>query len=426
MKTLRKRASTLLACSSVLAVLVATPVQAQTSEELRSEVAQLRARIDRLEAALAAQETHPQTSASFAAPADPAQPVTAATPALAAAPPSATKRLNVNGDVRVRYESNFGRDAVRNRDRGVVRGRLRASYAVNSWLTAGGELSTGDLNDPNSTDVTLTRFADDLSVGLSQAYLRAQFGNLTLTGGKMPQPFVRTELTWDGDVNPQGLSASYKVALPAGASVRANALYFLVDEASNAKDSRMIGGQLQFETAASNAIKLELAAGYYDYDLGTVAGADIGDFRTNRFAGNQYLSDFNLLDVVGAVQFNGLGERWPVRVVGNYVHNYGATTDQDTGYGVDLYLGRGSKLGDWRFGYGYAQTGVDAVLAAFSHDNTDLATNYIQHTLLVDYVVSPGVTLNATWYRYKQKSLLFTPGFADWANRVRLNMLATF
>ncbi|MBK6718380.1 MAG: hypothetical protein IPG62_00525 [Sphingomonadales bacterium] len=44
---------------------------------------------------------------------------------------------------------------------------------------------------------------------------------------------------------------------------------------------------------------------------------------------------------------------------------------------------------DWRFGCGYAETGVDAVLAAFSHDNTDLATNYRQHTLLVDYVVVP-------------------------------------
>lgn len=426
MSTTRTSVRALLACSSALVLFGAAPAHAQSAEDLRSEVAQLKARIDRLEAALAAQDARVETAAQVAATAAVAHAAPAAQVAAAPAAPSAPKRLAVNGDLRVRYESNFGRDAVRNRDRGVVRGRLRATYAVNSWLTAGGELSTGDSNDPNSTDITLTRFDDDLSVSLSQAYLRAQFGNLTLVGGKIPQPFVRTELTWDGDVNPQGLSASYKVALPGGASLKANGLYFLVDEASNARDSRMIGGQLQFETAASNALKLELAAGYYDYTLDSVAGGDTGDFRTNRFAAGRYLSDFNMLDVVGAVQYNGIGERWPVRVVGNYVHNFGATTNQDTGFGVDLYLGRGAKPGDWRFGYGYAETGVDAVLAAFSHDNTDLATNYRQHTLLADYVLSNGVTLNATWYHYKQKSLLFTPGFADWANRVRLNLLASF
>jgi hypothetical protein len=46
--------------------------------------------------------------------------------------------------------------------------------------------------------------------------------------------------------------------------------------------------------------------------------------------------------------------------------------------------------------------------------------------LLVDYVVAPNITLNATYYRYRAKSRLFTPGFEDWANRLRLNFLANF
>jgi len=412
-----------LASCAAMSIVVATPANAQSAEELKGQVSELKARIDRLEAALSAQQSRTEAVATQVAQQS-AAPAAVPAPAPVAAQ---NKRLSLNGDLRLRYESNFGRDAVRNRDRGVLRARLRANYTVNSWLSLGGELSTGDATDPNSTDITLTGFDDDLGVSLSQAYMRAQFGNLTLTGGKIPQPFVRTELTWDGDVNPQGLSASYKVALPQGAVLKANGLYFLVDEASNARDSRMIGGQLQFESANGTPVKFELAAGYYDYkldSLGTISTS--GDVRTNRFAAGQYLSDFNLLDVVGAVQFNGLGEQWPVRVVGDYVHNYGATTDQNSGFGVDLFVGRGSKPGEWRFGYGYAETGVDAVLAAFSHDNTDLATNYRQHTFLADYVVSPGVVLNATYYHYKQKSPLFTPGFEDWANRVRLNLLANF
>ena len=427
------------------------PALAQSDSEaaLRREVAELRAqqaateaRIARLEAVLdtraqqgpaAAQANGgtgmPVQLASQAVEASPAAPVNPAGGSAPGSPPAVVPaKLTLNGDLRLRYESNFDVPGARNRDRGVLRARLRAAYALNSWLTLGGQIATGDDDDPNTTDITLGNFDDDLAVSLDQVFMRAAFGRLTLAGGKIPQPFARTELVWDGDVSPQGVSATYKLDLGRGASAKANALYFLVDEATAGKDSRMIGGQVQFETAASKPLKFELAAGYYDYRLSSVAGGDVGDFRTNRFAAGRYLSDFDLLDVIAAVQYNGLGEKWPVRLVADYVHNYGATTDQRDGFGADLLLGRGSKVGDWRFGYGYAEADVDAILTAFSHDNTNLASNYLQHTWLVDYVIVPSVTLNATYYRYRAKSPLFTPAFSatEWANRLRLNLLATF
>lgn len=447
-----------------VALIAATPALAQSASDLqllREEIQAMRAdqqramdRISQLESQLAAAQAAPAAAPAATASAaptaagqpsspggfvqfpgnqvaqSPAAPINAAGgSAPGATPASIPSKLTVNGDLRVRYESNFGDNAARNRDRGVIRARLRAAYAVNPWLTVGTQIATGDNDDPNSTDQTLGNFVDDLTVSLDQAYMRGTFGGLTLTAGKIPQPFVRTELVWDGDVNPQGVSASYKAPLgDSGASIKANGLYFLVDESTTGEDSRMIGGQLQFETAASAPVKFELAAGYYDYRLSSLGGGDTGDFRTNRFAAGRYLSDFNLLDVIGAVQFNGLGERWPVRIVGDYVHNFGATTDEDSGFGVDLLVGRGSKLHDWRFGYGYAEMGVDGTLAAFSHDNTNLATNYLQHTALIDYVVANNVILNATFYHYRAKSPLFTTAFSttDWVNRARLNLLVNF
>lgn len=444
------RSRALLVGAASLALLTAAPVLAQPPDEqaaLRQEIAVLKAqqaesaaRIARLEAVLdsqagtamaapAASSGSPVVFAGQPSTASPAAPVNpAGGSAPGAPPPSIPSKLTVNGDVRVRYESNFDVLGSRDRDRGVLRARLRAAYAFNKWLTLGGQVGTGDNDDPNSTDITLGSFDDDLTISLDQIYMRGTFGGLTLTGGKIPQPFARTELVWDGDVSPQGVSASYRLDLGGGASAKANGLYFLIDEAAGGEDSRMVGGQLQFETAASKRLKFELAAGYYDYRLSSLTGGDPGDFRTNRFAGGRYLSDFDLLDVIAAAQYNGLGERWPVRLVGDYVHNYGATTGQDTGFGVDLLLGRGSKLGDWRFGFGYAQAEVDAVLTAFSHDNTNLASNYLQQTLLVDYVVAPGVTLNATYYRYRAKSPQFSSAFSatEWANRLRLNLLAAF
>ena len=358
-----------------------------------------------------------------------AAPVNAAGGSAPGTPPaSVPSKLTINGDFRLRYESNFGDQDARNRDRGVLRARLRAAYAVNKWLTVGGQLSTGDADDPNSTDITLSNFDDDLDVSLDQVYAKFALGNLTLYGGKIPQPFIRTELVWDGDVSPQGVSASYKFNLGGGASIKANGLYFLIDESVAGKNSDMVGGQIALETSPSAPLKFELAAGYYDYQLGSTAGGDTGDFRSNRFLAGRYLSDFDLLDVIGAVQYNGLGDAWPVRLVGDYVKNFGATAGDDSGFGVDFLVGRAAKKGDWRFGYGYAQAGVDAVFAAFSQDNTNIATNYRQHSLSVDYVPVDNLILNATYYRYRPKDPTFAGSNApgDWLDRLRLNMLVNF
>jgi hypothetical protein len=378
-------------------------------EALRAEQARAQARIAELEGALARQRETPVA--------------VAAAPAAAPAPVSSEpSRLSLSGDMRVRYESNFGVAGARDRDRGVLRARLRAAYAVNDWLTLGGQLATGDPDDPNSADMTLSNFDDDLQVSLDQAYIRLTPGDLQVHLGKIPQPFMRTELVWDGDVSPQGASAAYTADL-GGVKLKAAGLYFLVDESVAGPDSRMIGGQLSMQTPSA-PIQAELAVGYYDYSLRSLAGADTGDFRSNLFAGGRYLSDFNLLDVIAALTWNGLGEKWPVRLVGDYVHNYGAATDADTGFGVDLLVGRAAKPGDWRFAYGYAEADTDAVLAAFSQDNTNIATNYMQHTLAIDFVPKHNLVLNATYYRYRQKDGVIGP--VDWQNRLRLNFLVNF
>jgi hypothetical protein len=438
---------------ATLPLVLAVPAQAQSGsldalrvelEALRAEQRAANARIARLEAELRAQRTAADTPASppaatAQAPSTPAVAVAHTSPAGAVnasggsspgVPPAAQPgRLRLSGDLRLRFESNFSGSGARDRDRAVLRARLRASYALTDWLSLGGELATGDPDDPNSTDVTLSNFDDDLQVSLDQAYARIARGGLTLVGGKVPQPFVRTELVWDGDVNPQGVSASYRVPLAGGAALKATGLYFIVDESAAGPDSDMIGVQLGLESAAAAPVRFELAAAYYGYALRNVAGADNGDVRSNLLRPDGgFLSDFKLIDGVGAVSYHGLGPRWPVRLVGNYVKNLGAASGRDTGFGVDLVAGRGTRRGDLRFGYGYAQTDVDAVLAAFSHDNTDIPTNYLQHSLVLEFLPRDNLILNATLYHYRTKDLSVAPASAsrEWLNRLRLNLLMNF
>ena len=67
-----------------------------------------------------------------------------------------------------------------------------------------------------STNVT---FGDDAgpfgktsdAIHVGQLYLGYRgFRDITLTAGRMPNPFVTTPMVWDGDINPEGLAQQYK------------------------------------------------------------------------------------------------------------------------------------------------------------------------------------------------------------------------
>ena len=115
------------------------------------------------------------------------------------------QRPQLSGDIHLRYESNFGDQDARDRDRFVLRG----IYAISDAFSVGAQLTTGDPDDPNSSDVTLSNFNDDLAISLGQIWLRAKFGTAQLTGGKVPLPFKRADMVWDGDVHPEGLPATF-------------------------------------------------------------------------------------------------------------------------------------------------------------------------------------------------------------------------
>ncbi|RYY29394.1 MAG: hypothetical protein EOP62_00710 [Sphingomonadales bacterium] len=358
-----------------------------------------------------------------------AHPVISPPIAVAAEVAPAAPRLLVSGDFRLREEFNWSDEDAADRNRTVMRARLRASYAVNDLVTVGTQISTGDPGDPNSTDLTVSDFVNDLTVSLDQAFARVNLGNLTLWGGKFADPFRRTDLVWDGDVNPQGVAATYRQPLAEGATLDARALYFILNESVAGTGSDMLGGQLSL-TVPVGQWGIELSGGYYDYRLRSIAGADAGDFRSNLLRPDgTYLSDFNLGDVIATATWHGLGESWPIGILGEYVHNFGSARKRaDDGYSVELFAGRVVRQGDWRFGYNYAESQNESVLAAFSHDNLGFATNYKLHALTVDHVLMAGTILNLTAYRYKPLDPLYAGANQpnDWLNRVRLNLLFNF
>ena len=141
--------------------------------------------------------------------------------------------IELYGDARLRYQYNGGRTdgnspvaapgagvagthdwQERERERYRIRLGLRGTL-LDDWFF-GIRLETNTNN--RSTNVTFggdsnngpfSKNDDGINVG--QAYVGYKgFPDLTFTGGRMPNPLVTTLMTWDPDINPEGLAEQWK------------------------------------------------------------------------------------------------------------------------------------------------------------------------------------------------------------------------
>jgi hypothetical protein len=205
------------------------------------------------------------------------------------------------------------------------------------------------------------------------------------------------------------------------------ALYFVIDQQPNDLSSDMGGGQLAVTANLGKEWKLTAAGAYYDFRVRSLTATDAGDIRTNRLApgGMAYLSDFDLFDAIVALDYTGLGERFPVRVVGDFARNLAVDDGLDTAWWTDLFVGRLQGPGQVRGRYGYAVVDTDAVLAAFAHDNTTIGSNSETHTLAVDGIPTKGLLLNATLYHFRPREVPLGSN-RKFQTRLRLNAMVSW
>ena len=334
------------------------------------------------------------------------------------------------GDFRVRYEHTSAHAGLPKRNRGALRARLGAAYRVGDSVRIAARLGTGNPDDPNSTDISMGNFVDDLTVSLDQAYVAYTDERLAAFAGKFPNPFVHTEMVWDPDVNPYGAAAHYRLFRSDAVSASLQAMYGVVDEQIAAGDSDLFGGQLSLRFTPAGAWAVDADVAYYDHRIGSLINTTAGDIRDNNLTpdGTAYLSDFDLLNASTSLQYTGFGDAWPLRLTADYVKNLGAAVAEDSGYSLDVLVGNLGRIGHTRFRYGYARVETDAVLAAFSHDNTTYATNYRLHTVDVAYRASYQAYVNLTAFLYRRDDfdLVDQPGSNDWVSRFRLNLFYLF
>ena len=223
--------------------------------------------------------------------------------------PEWTQRIKLGGDIRLRAQADmyssanpaFGTAFVdfnevnenggfsgaflptdEDRTRCRVRARIGIDGTVSTNIKAGLRLTTGNTGDPVSTNQTLGNSFRNSEVVLDRAYLQYSaigeqaFPYLSLWGGRMPNPWVSTDLVWDNDLSFEGAALTYRRNLAGSGSLmdmddRDRTLFatvggFFLDEISESQDDKwllgaQVGARMQFVDQSS----LEMAVAYYDY-----------------------------------------------------------------------------------------------------------------------------------------------------------------
>jgi len=369
-------------------------------------------------------------------------------------------RLKWEGDIRLRYQGDLFADSnapeaffqaagqnmsntLEDRQRERVRLRLGLNANVTGGVDAGIRITTGNTSDPVSTNQTLGNTGNKYSLVLDRAFIKLRpIDDLTLWGGRIPNPFFSTDLVWDDDVNFEGAAVSYapgaqepqrvfKPFITAGVfplqEIEEN-------ETDKAKDKWLFGAQIGLEWTPSTRARFKGGLSYYDYRnvLGvknTASGGTQFDKTAPQFKqkGNSMFdiavppadpryalaSDFRIGNLTLVADF---ADFYPIHVIGSFdwAHNFGFDRDAviargpqnaqldpgADGYQAKLTIGypKITERHDWQAFVGYRYLESDAVLDAFTDSDFHLGgTNHKGFMIGGAYGLYKNTSLSARW-----------------------------
>jgi hypothetical protein len=366
---------------------------------------------------------------------------------IPAALPDWVKRIRWSGDMRMRGQDDiFAPDNITNayldfnavnRAGGIGRAglaallnteedrrRLRARFRLNmdaelGWgWSMGARLSTGNPADPVSTAQNLGQYGQRYQAGFDLAYLRWA-GNsstgrnlLSVTAGRIQNPWVGTDLVWDEDLTFEGVAANYRLGLMRDEPYSHYAFLtlgaFPIQEVElSADDKWLYGAQMGLDWKLAGGSRARLAVAYYQYEniTGQLNSLDSNllDFTAPQFvqrgntlfdirndtdtATNLYAlaADYHIVNATASFEWKVSGS-YGVTLIGDYVKNIGYDQQEvldrthflipkrTSGYRAELAFGSNTlaRNGAWRAYVGYKYLEADAVLDAFTDSDFHL------------------------------------------------------
>ena len=201
--------------------------------------------------------------------------------------------------------------------------RTRARVSIDAKITeltkASIRLATGSSKNPVSTNQTLGNEGLPWDVFVDRAYVSFtdldmdRYPWVTATVGRMNNPFVTTDLLWDGDLAFEGAAATFKYDWKKSGlfaiddhsrTLFATVGIFAVDESEiTSQDKWLYALQLGGDFTDESQNKFTVAVGYYDYEnmVGVLnqEGSNTQDFTAPNFfqKGNTV---FNIVNYISA------------------------------------------------------------------------------------------------------------------------------
>jgi Putative porin len=303
-----------------------------------------------------------------------------------------------------------------NREAVQTRARLGVDLGLGDSWKLGMRLVTGNDTSPVTRNVVQGRYEAPYDAFFDLAYVHFASDYLLFSGGRMPNPFLSSNIVWDDDLTFDGVaftgvlpfelhSAKQRAYLTLGA-------FPLEELAVSSRDKYLLAAQLGTQLGFGQ-MGVSLGLGYYDFwnvegerntfestlEDGTAPrfvqkGNTLFDIRNDlNPATNLYAlaSDFNLVNAVvvvdsGPLSFAAFERPLHIRFSGDYVANVGfdqgdierrtgAVVDERTdGYQLELSVGMPDlqHFGDWQVATYFRHLERDAVLDALTDSDLHL------------------------------------------------------
>lgn len=214
--------------------------------------------------------------------------------------PDWVQRIRIGGDMRLRYQGEFfsANNAAMvqpsspgqlmntqvNQNLPRIRVRVTVAAQVNEQVDTAVTLLAGNDTIPISDQNTLGNYWNFKQFLIQEAYVNWHPNqNVTVMGGKMPNPFLASDLIFDPDVRPEGLAAIFKPQLTSRTRgfLTAGIFPLQITDISTTNfapdDKWMWGGQVGAETAPSKNVLARVGVGYYSYQNVTGVPNSVAD-----------------------------------------------------------------------------------------------------------------------------------------------------
>jgi len=318
--------------------------------------------------------------------------------------PKWVQNIKFKGDLRTRYQWEE-RKGSEERHRARIRSRLGSEMKVTDSVKVAAGLATGG-TDPRSTNETLDNTFETPDIRLDYAYAQyTPVSWLGLQGGKIKgMPFwTPSDLSWDSDINPEGVAVNLNHGISSNIDGFFNAGLFILDEASSdTSDPFMYVLQPGVDIKLNDAVNLKTAIAYYGFD--NIKGSALDHSSgTNSLSAGALQYNYDSLGVSTELGFkNPLGiEAVPYfALIGEYINNFDPSSDND-GFLVGCAIGeeKVGKKGQWQAKYLYRRLERDAFPDTFpDSDFYGGQTNAKGHEAIFQYGLLDNVILGLDYY----------------------------